>query len=118
MLKAEVIESLLYGCVTRSPSKPDHVRLHDKSTYSVLLRYPGWRKRKSDDHTLLVRRRDCHDSLREQRDGGTETEDVCLRDSWHVWRERASAARRVMFGELVGARASIEVYLFLAKMAP
>ena len=27
MLKAEVIETLLYGCVTRSPNKPDHDRL-------------------------------------------------------------------------------------------
>ena len=93
MLKAEVIKTLRVRDVEPEQALY-HVRLHEKFTYSVLPRYLGWRKRKSDDHTLLVRRRDCHDGLREQRDGGTETEDVCLRHSWQVWgRERLPRGR-------------------------
>ena len=52
LLKAEVIETLLYGCMTWSPNKPDHGRLR-RVHHSMLLRCLGWRKRKRDDHTLL-----------------------------------------------------------------
>ena len=52
LLKPEVVETVLYGCMTRSPNKLDNDRLrrvHD----SMLLRCLGWRKRKRDDHTVL-----------------------------------------------------------------
>ena len=51
-LKAKVIETLLYGCMTWSPNKPDYDRLR-RVHHSMLLRCLGWRKRKRDDHTLL-----------------------------------------------------------------
>ena len=51
LLKAEVIETLLYGCITWSPSKPDYDRLR-RVHQPMLLRCLGWRKRKRADHTL------------------------------------------------------------------
>ena len=50
MRKAEVMETLLYGCVTWSPSKADY-RLR-KVHHQMLLRYLGWRKRNREDHIL------------------------------------------------------------------
>ena len=43
--------TLLYGCVTWSPSKADYDRLR-KIHHQVLLRCLGWRKRKYEDHIL------------------------------------------------------------------
>ena len=51
LLKAEVVETLLYGCTTWSPKKPDYDRLR-RVHPSMRLRCLGWRKRKRDDHTL------------------------------------------------------------------
>ena len=51
LLKAEVVETLLYGCMSWSPNKPDYDRLR-RVHHSMLLRCLGWRKRKRDDHTL------------------------------------------------------------------
>ena len=51
LLKAEVVETLLYGCMTWSPNKPDYDRLR-RVHRSMLLRCLGWRKLKRDDHTL------------------------------------------------------------------
>ena len=50
LLKAEVIETLLYGCMTWIPNKRDYHRLR-RIHHSMLLRCLGWRKRKRDDHT-------------------------------------------------------------------
>ena len=47
MLKAEVLETLLYGCVTWSPSKADYDKLR-KVHHQILLRRLGWRKRKRE----------------------------------------------------------------------
>ena len=52
LLKVEVIEALLCGCITWSPNKPDYDRLR-RVHHSMLLRCLGWRKRKRDDYTLL-----------------------------------------------------------------
>ena len=51
LLKAEVVETLLYGCMTWSPNKPDYDRLR-RVHHSMLLRFLEWRKRKRDDLTL------------------------------------------------------------------
>ena len=51
LLKAEVVETITYGCMTWSPRKPDYDRLR-RVQRSMLLRCLGWRKRKHDDHTL------------------------------------------------------------------
>ena len=50
-MKAEVLETLLYGCVTWSPSKADYDKLR-KGHHQMLLRCLGWRKRKREDHIL------------------------------------------------------------------
>ena len=51
LLKVEVVETLLYGCTTWSPNKPDYDMLRWVH-HSMLLRCLGWRKRNRDDHTL------------------------------------------------------------------
>ena len=51
MLKAEFLETLLYGCVTWSTSKADYGRLR-KAHHQMLVRCRGWRKRKRQDHIL------------------------------------------------------------------
>ena len=51
MLKAEVLEKLLHGCVTWSPSKADYGRLR-KAHHQMLFRYLGSQKRKREDHIL------------------------------------------------------------------
>ena len=51
MLNAEEKETLLYGCVTRSPSKTDYDRLR-KVHHQMLLRCLDWRERKREDHIL------------------------------------------------------------------
>ena len=55
MLKAEEMETPLYGCVTRSPSKANYGRLrtvHHQTHHQMLLRCLGWRERKREDRTL------------------------------------------------------------------
>ena len=51
MLTAEVLETLLYGCVTWTPSKADYGRLR-KAHHQMLLRCLGSRKRKRENHIL------------------------------------------------------------------
>ena len=51
MLTAEVLETLLYGCVTWTPSKADYGRLR-KAHHQMLLRCLGSRKRKREGHIL------------------------------------------------------------------
>ena len=51
VLKAEVLETLLHGCVTWSPSKADYDRLRNVH-HQMLLRCLGWQKRKRKDHIL------------------------------------------------------------------
>ena len=51
VLKAEVLETLLYRCVTSGPSKADYNRLR-KGHHQILLRCLGWRKAKRGDHML------------------------------------------------------------------
>ena len=51
MLKAEALETLLYGCVTWNPNKADYDRLR-KVHQQMLLRRLGWWKRKREDHIL------------------------------------------------------------------
>ena len=51
MLKAKVLETLLYGCVTWSPSKAYYGRLQ-KAHHQMLLRFLDWRERKRKDHIL------------------------------------------------------------------
>ena len=81
LLKAEVIETLLYGCMTWSPNKPDYDRLR-RVHHSMLVRCLGWRKRKRDDHTisyadaLAKTASESIEDFREYRGDSAQTEDV------------------------------------------
>ena len=101
MLKAEVIKTLLYGCMTWSPNKPDYDKLR-RLHHSMLLRCLGWRKRKRDDHTLSYA-----DALAKT---ASESIDAIVRKrrilfAGFVARMREERLpQRVMFGELVGSK--------------
>ena len=99
LLKAEVVETLLYGCVTWSPKKPDYGRLR-RVHRSMLLRCLGWRKRKRDDHTLSYA-----DALAQTDSESVEVIVRKLRILFARFVARRGEERlpqRVMFGELVG----------------
>ena len=101
LLKSEVVETLLYGCMTWSPNKPDYDRLR-RVHHSMLLRCLGWRKRKRDHHTLSYA-----DALAQ---ADSESIKAIVRKrrilfagfTAHMGEERLP--QRVMFGELVGGK--------------
>ena len=101
MLKAEVVETLLYGCMMWSPKKPDYDRLR-RVHRSMLLRCLEWRKRKRDDYTLSYA-----DALAKT---AFESIDAIVRKrrmSFAGFVARMGQERlpqRVMFGELVGGK--------------
>ena len=101
LLKAEVVETLLDGCMTWSPKKPDYDRLR-QVYHSMLLRCLGWRKRKRDDHTLSYA-----DALAKTASESIEAIVPKRRILFagfvaHTGEERLP--QRVMFGELVGGK--------------
>ena len=51
MLKTEVLETLLYGCITWSPSKADYDKIR-KVHCLMLSRCLRWRKQTREDHIL------------------------------------------------------------------
>ena len=99
LLKAEVVEMPLYGCMTWSLSESDYDRLR---RVHHLLRCLGWRKRKRDDHTLSYA-----DALA---DTASESIEAIVRKrrilfSGFVARMgEERLPQRVMFGELVGGK--------------
>ena len=101
LLKAEVVETLLYGCMTWSPKKPDYDRLRWVH-HSMLLRCLGWRKRKRDDHTLSYA-----DELAKTASESIEAIVRKRRILFAGFVARMGEERlpqRVMFGELVGGK--------------
>ena len=52
MLGAEVLETMLYGCVTWSP-RACHYDAGRRAHHRVLTCYMGWRKRNRTDHPIL-----------------------------------------------------------------
>ena len=101
LLKAEVVETLLYGCMTWSAKKPNYDRLRQVH-HSMLLRCLGWRKRKRDDYTLSYA-----DALTKT---ASESIDAIVRKRRILFAgfvARMGEERlpqRVMFGELVGGK--------------
>ena len=101
LLKAEVVETLIYGCMTWSPNKPGYDRLR-RVHHSMLLRCLGWRKRKRDDHTLSYA-----DALAKP---ASESIEAIVRIRGMLFAgfvERMGEERlpqRVMFGEFVGGK--------------
>ena len=103
LLKAEVIETLLYGCMTWSPNKPDYGRLR-RVHHSMLLRCLGWRRRKRDDYTLSYA-----DALVKTASEGIEAivrKRKILFAGFVARMGEERVPQRVMFGELVGVRAT------------
>ena len=103
LLKAEVVETLLYGCMTWSPNKPDYGRLR-RVHHSMLLRCLGWRKRKRDDHTLSFA-----DARAKTASEGIEAIVRNRRILFGGFVARMGEQRlpqRVMFGSLLGVRAT------------
>ena len=101
LLKAEVVETLLYGCMTWSPNKPEYERL-PRVHHSMLLRCLGWRKRKRDDHTLSYA-----DALAKTASESIEAIVRKRRILFAGFVARMGEERlpqRVMFGELVGGK--------------
>ena len=101
LLKAEILETLLYGCVMWSPKPAGYDRLR-KVHHKPLLRCLGWRKRKREHHTLsyanaLVKA----DS--ESIEAAVRRRRVLFAGfAARIGEERQP--RRVMFGEMVGGK--------------
>ena len=51
LLKAEVVETFLHGCMTWSPNDLDYDRIR-RVHHFMLLRCLRWREQKRDDHNL------------------------------------------------------------------
>ena len=103
LLKAEVVETLLYGCMTWSPNKPDYDRLR-RVHHSMLFRCLGWRKRKRDDHALSYA-----DALAKTAAESIEAIVRKRRILFAGFVARMAEERlpqRVMFGELLGGKGS------------
>ena len=103
MLKAEVIEAMLYGCVTWSP-RACHYDMLRRAHHSFLTRCIGWRKRTRTDHPISY--------LETLVKTGSESIEATLRKRRILF---AGAVARmkdtrlpkcVMFGELVGGAVS------------
>ena len=95
--EAEVIETLLYGCMTWSPEKPEYDRLR-RVHHSMLLLRMATRKR--DNHTLSYA-----DALAKT---ASERMEAIMRKRRIVFAgfvariAEGRLSQRVMFGELVG----------------
>ena len=101
LLKAEVIETLPYGCMTWSPNKPNYDRLR-RVHHLMLLRCLGWRERKRDDHTISYA-----NALAKTASDSIEAIVGKRRILFAGFVARMGEERlpqRVMFGELVGGK--------------
>ena len=103
MLKAEVLETMLYDCVTWGP-RACHYDTLRQAHHSFLTRCIGWRKRNHTDHPIFYL-----DTLVK-----TESESIeailCKRRilfaGFVVCMEDTRLPKCVMFGELVGGAGS------------
>ena len=99
MLRAEVLETMLYGCVTWSP-RACHYDTLRRAHHSFLTRCIGWRNNNRADHPIFyldtLIKTEVRASRRPYAGGG-----YCSRDSsWRAWRIRGCRSC-VIFGELV-----------------
>ena len=99
MLRAEVIETILYGCVTWSP-RAYHYDMLRRAHHSFLTRCIGWRKNNRSDHTIS--------SLDTLIKTGSESTEATLRRRRILFAgfvariEDTRLPKCVIFGELVG----------------
>ena len=86
MLRAEVLERMLYGCITWSPRACQYNTLH-RAHHSFLARCIGWRKNNRTDHPISyldkLMKQEMRASRRLYAGGGS-----CLQDLWRAWRTR------------------------------
>ena len=86
-LRAKVLETLLYGCVTWGP-RACHYDTLRRAHHMFLIRCIGWRKHKRADHPIsylnqLIKTGSESIEATLRRRGGS-----CLRDLWPAWRIR------------------------------
>ena len=99
MLRAEVLETMLYGCVTWSP-RACHYDTLRRAHHRFLTRYIGWRKRNRADHPISYL-----DTLIKT---GSESIEATLRRRHILFAgfvarmEDTRLPKCVMFGEIVG----------------
>ena len=102
MLKAEVLETMLYGCVTWSTHACHYDTLR-RAHHSVLTRCTGWRKRTRTDHQISY--------LETLVKTGSESLEAILRKRRILFAgsvariEDTRLPKGVMFGELEGGGA-------------
>ena len=94
MLRAEVLETMLYGCVTWSP-RACHYDTLRRAPHRLLTRCMGWRKHKRADHSISYL-----DTLIKT---GSESIEATLRRRRILF--AGFVPKCVMFGEMVGGRA-------------
>ena len=102
MLRAEVLETMLYGCVTSSP-RACHYDTLRRAHHRVLTRCIGWRKHSRADHPISYL-----DTLVKTESKSIEVTLRKRRILFAVFMARMENTRLpkcVMFGELLGARA-------------
>ena len=99
MLRAEVLETVLYGCITWSP-RACHYDTLRRAHHSFLTRCIGWRKNNRGDHPISY--------LDMLITTGSDSIETTLRRRWILFAgfvarmEDARLPKCVMFGELVG----------------
>ena len=103
MQKAEVLESMLYGCVTESPRSCHYDALR-RAHHIFLTRYIGWRKHKRTDNPISY--------VETLLKTGSESIEATLRKMRILFAEFVARMgdtrlpKYVMFGELVGGTVS------------
>ena len=109
MLRAEVLETMLYGCVTRSPRACHYDTLH-RAHHRFLTRYISWTNNYRADHPISYL-----DTLIKT---GSESIEATLRRRRILFAgflarmEDTRLPKRVMFGELVGDAAQNDLRAF------
>ena len=99
MLRAEVLDAMLYGCVAWSP-RASHYDTLRRAHHRFLTRCIGWRKHNRADHPISY--------LDTLIDTGSESIEATLRRRWILFAgfvarmEGKRLPKCVMFGELVG----------------
>ena len=99
MLRAEVLEKILYGCVTWSP-RACHYDTLRRAHHSFLTRFIGWRKNNHTDHPISYL-----DTLMKTASESTKT---IVRGGWILFAgfvarmKDTRLPKCVMFEELVG----------------
>ena len=105
MLRAEVLETMLYGCITWSPRACHYDKLR-RVHHSFLTRCIGWRKHNRAYHPIPY--------LETLITTGSESIEVTLRRRWILFAglvartEDTRLPKCVMFGELVGGAGCVE----------